>query len=810
MTILCRRWPRLLVLAMLCVLAATAAVAVAPPAQALPPNCEFTPDGTVCDEPPPPPPNPPGFPVRCDPQDPLFPLNPLCVPQTTQPGLPGPFADVEVSDFFCPPSCSGPFVVAMTGGIVDASRITYNLVRAIGVYETNRASDLLIVKPRQSDLRTVAGVRANLATYEQATIPYVIDALLGDPALRRNTDADDPLRHEPIEPAELRRARARVQNVDKLVDAVYAAYKANPVTSGAPVETFIAANAGLIASTGLSQANVRTMFASAELRATVFAAIDRIEARTSTIQAELAKIPVDKRLGLPDGSLRGYLKRKTNWGEHKAAWKRLAVQRFPDSLGQRIEAFGNPDDPLALASSVVLKRVLSALNGVRCASSTALCDQLTEREIIIKVATRNNPKEKGYAQGVLKIYCKFFRGDCQPIGPIGGADSRNQGGVAFTGIGGRCVEIAGADRTSGPVQLNSCSRQPEQLWSAYSDGTLRSLDKCLDAFGTTNGAPVRQFVCASLPSQTWQLVGDRVVNAASGRCLDAVGGSSADGTRLQLFDCHGGANQSWSVPVETSVAEQFGGAEGTCVESADGVVDNGTPTQLARCDRNFRHQDWAFYTDGTLRASGKCLDAAGAGTSNGTRVNLFDCHGGPNQLWRPGGGGLLVNPVSNRCLDAVGGDTSTGTPLQLSDCSGAAGQRWALPSLATTAAGRFGALGGTCVEVADGDASAGTVQLNSCTGGDRQGWAVHTDGTIRTLGACLSPVGDGVDSGNPVALAECTADLTQQWQVTPQGTVVNVGSQRCLDAVSGSAAPGTRLQVFDCHGGSNQMWSLPR
>jgi hypothetical protein len=32
-----------------------------------------------------------------------------------------------------------------------------------------------------------------------------------------------------------------------------------------------------------------------------------------------------------------------------------------------------------------------------------------------------------------------------------------------------------------------------------------------------------------------------------GKCLDALGGSSADGTQLIIWTCHGGGNQKWSL-----------------------------------------------------------------------------------------------------------------------------------------------------------------------------------------------------------------------------------------------------------------------
>jgi glucosylceramidase len=39
-----------------------------------------------------------------------------------------------------------------------------------------------------------------------------------------------------------------------------------------------------------------------------------------------------------------------------------------------------------------------------------------------------------------------------------------------------------------------------------------------------------------------------LVNAGSNKCLDVIGNSTADGARLQIWTCTGGANQRWTVP----------------------------------------------------------------------------------------------------------------------------------------------------------------------------------------------------------------------------------------------------------------------
>ncbi len=124
--------------------------------------------------------------------------------------------------------------------------------------------------------------------------------------------------------------------------------------------------------------------------------------------------------------------------------------------------------------------------------------------------------------------------------------------------------------------------------------------------------------------------GATVVGVQSGRCLDAVGAGTANGTKLQLWDCNGQPNQAWT----------FG---------SGGEVRGG---------------------------SGRCLDAAGQGTSPGTAVDIWDCTGQANQQWTLNADGSITGRQSGLCLDASGQQTANGTPVALWTCNGQANQRW--------------------------------------------------------------------------------------------------------------------------------------
>jgi glucosylceramidase len=118
----------------------------------------------------------------------------------------------------------------------------------------------------------------------------------------------------------------------------------------------------------------------------------------------------------------------------------------------------------------------------------------------------------------------------------------------------------------------------------------------------------------------------------AGKCLDVAGGSSADGTAVQLYDCNGSAAQRWTV-----------GA------------------------------------DGTVRALGKCLDVVSGATGDGAKVQLYGCNGTGAQGWSYNAAtGDVVNVAADKCLDVTDNSSANGARAQIWSCTGAANQKWGL------------------------------------------------------------------------------------------------------------------------------------
>jgi glucose/arabinose dehydrogenase len=125
--------------------------------------------------------------------------------------------------------------------------------------------------------------------------------------------------------------------------------------------------------------------------------------------------------------------------------------------------------------------------------------------------------------------------------------------------------------------------------------------------------------------------GAPIVGAASGRCLDVRHNDPTPGTVLQIYGCHGGANQSFSF---TTAGELRTYNNTVCVEATGNPAGAGAPVVIANCSGQ-PNQQWRLNSDGSIKAqqSGLCLDVKDGSTADRALVQLWTCHGGGNQKW---------------------------------------------------------------------------------------------------------------------------------------------------------------------------------
>ncbi|MEW1996837.1 endo-1,4-beta-xylanase [Streptomyces coelicoflavus] len=137
---------------------------------------------------------------------------------------------------------------------------------------------------------------------------------------------------------------------------------------------------------------------------------------------------------------------------------------------------------------------------------------------------------------------------------------------------------------------------------------------------------------------------------------------------------NGGGSSEPEPPVEGGQIKGVG--SGRCLDVPNASTSDGTQIQLWDCHSN-SNQQWSYTDAGELRVYGdKCLDAAGTG--NGAKVQIYSCWGGDNQKWRVNSDGSIVGVQSGLCLDAVGTGTANGTQIQLYSCTNGSNQRWTL------------------------------------------------------------------------------------------------------------------------------------
>ncbi|WP_324785222.1 endo-1,4-beta-xylanase [Streptomyces sp. H51] len=133
-------------------------------------------------------------------------------------------------------------------------------------------------------------------------------------------------------------------------------------------------------------------------------------------------------------------------------------------------------------------------------------------------------------------------------------------------------------------------------------------------------------------------------------------------------------NGGTSTPPPSGGGQIKGVGSGRCLDVPNASTTDGTQLQLWDCHSG-TNQQWTYTDAGEFRVYGdKCLDAAGTG--NGAKVQIYSCWGGDNQKWRLNSDGSIVGVQSGLCLDAVGAGTANGTLIQLYSCSNGSNQHW--------------------------------------------------------------------------------------------------------------------------------------
>jgi hypothetical protein len=143
---------------------------------------------------------------------------------------------------------------------------------------------------------------------------------------------------------------------------------------------------------------------------------------------------------------------------------------------------------------------------------------------------------------------------------------------------------------------------------------------------------------AAVTDGTWYTV----VNATSGKCVDAQAAATANGTAVQQFTCNGSTAQQW----------QFQATSG------------------------------GYYRANNFNNAAQTWDVTGVSTADSATIQLWAYGGGNNQQWQPvqdaGGTYHFVNRNSGKCLDTPAASTADGVQLQQFTCNATGAQSFSL------------------------------------------------------------------------------------------------------------------------------------
>ena len=99
------------------------------------------------------------------------------------------------------------------------------------------------------------------------------------------------------------------------------------------------------------------------------------------------------------------------------------------------------------------------------------------------------------------------------------------------------------------------------------------------------------------------------------------------GAALHLWDCHDGSSQRW-----TFAPDGTWRVMGLCA-TVDGAPGNGADLIVAGCDASSARFTLSTGSDLVHRDADRCVDVRDWSSSNGARLQLWDCAGSANQKW---------------------------------------------------------------------------------------------------------------------------------------------------------------------------------
>jgi len=209
---------------------------------------------------------------------------------------------------------------------------------------------------------------------------------------------------------------------------------------------------------------------------------------------------------------------------------------------------------------------------------------------------------------------------------------------------GECLE---ASTATGNATARTCDGSDHQIWGQCK--TSFSSHPNWDHANIFDNCPVEPTAEPVEPTAA-PTAGTMISHSVTGLCMDLPGGDTTNGALLWMWDCYGGESQQWSfLPTPQGYKLVYEVDTTKCVDLL-GDWTNGNQLGLWDCLDGQESQQWGFDQDaGTIYLASSEHDASKciriAGENQGDAIEIWDCNGEDEQLWKTLGPELHLSPV---------------------------------------------------------------------------------------------------------------------------------------------------------------------
>ncbi len=269
-----------------------------------------------------------------------------------------------------------------------------------------------------------------------------------------------------------------------------------------------------------------------------------------------------------------------------------------------------------------------------------------------------------------------------------------------------CLDVSGGSvKNCANVQLYESNgsdaqrflfREQNGVWkiTCYKGG------KCLDVSGGSkeDGANVWQYISNGTAAQQWILTrnanGSYSIISTLGKSLDISGAGISNGTNVQMWRTNVSKAQQFYLKKQ-DVPETLDGTysittaleSSNVLETADGSGSAGANIRLGTSGRK-NSKLFTVYHDGNgyyclmNEGSGLIADVQGAGISDCTNIQQWNCNGSAAQQWtinqNSDGTVTFISACNGKAMDVAGGNPDSGTNVWCYTPNGTNAQKWYL------------------------------------------------------------------------------------------------------------------------------------